>query len=53
MPWPAPAPWAEKKEAEEADKKLSAELTDKLFVGLLVIILMICAYNAIRMLGAA
>lgn len=34
-------------------KKLSAELTDKLFIGLLVIILMICAYNAIRMLGAA
>ena len=34
-------------------KKLSAELTDKLFIGLLAAILIICAYNAIRMLGAA
>ena len=32
-------------------RKLSAEVTDKLFIGLLVIILGICAYNAIRMLG--
>ncbi|MBR2822932.1 MAG: sulfite exporter TauE/SafE family protein [Clostridia bacterium] len=32
-------------------KKLSAELTDKLFIGLLVIILFICAYNAVRMLA--
>ncbi len=34
-------------------KKLSAELTDKLFIGLLIVILFICGYNAVRMLGAA
>lgn len=34
-------------------KKLSAGLTDKLFIGLLIVILFICGYNAVRMLGAA
>ncbi len=32
-------------------KKLSAELTDKLFVGLLIVIFFICVYNAVRMLS--
>lgn len=32
-------------------KKLSSELTDKLFIGLLVVILGICIYNAVRMLA--
>ena len=32
-------------------KKLSAGVTDKLFIGLLAVILLICVWNAIRMLG--
>ena len=32
-------------------KKLSAELTDKLFIGLLAVIFFICVYNAVRMLS--
>ena len=32
-------------------KKLSNELTDRLFIGLLIVILCICVYNAVRMLG--
>ncbi|MDO4483082.1 MAG: sulfite exporter TauE/SafE family protein [Clostridia bacterium] len=32
-------------------KKLSAALTDKLFIGLLVVIFGICIYNAVRMLA--
>ena len=32
-------------------KKLSSELTDKLFIGLLIVILGICIYNAVRMLA--
>ena len=32
-------------------KKLSSELTDRLFLGLLVVILGICIYNAVRMLA--
>lgn len=32
-------------------KKLSSELTDKLFIGLLVVIFIICVYNTVRMLS--
>lgn len=32
-------------------KKMSAALTDKLFIGLLVVIFAICIYNTVRMLG--
>ena len=32
-------------------KKLSTELTDRLFIGLLLVILCICVYNAVRMLA--
>ena len=32
-------------------KKLSSELTDKLFIGLLIVILGICVYNTVRMLS--
>lgn len=32
-------------------KKLSSELTDKLFIGLLVVIFVICVYNTVRMLS--
>ena len=34
-------------------KKLSASLTDKLFICLLVVILGICVYNSVRMLSPA
>lgn len=32
-------------------KKLSSELTDKLFIGLLIVIFIICVYNTVRMLS--
>ena len=32
-------------------KKLSADLTDKLFIGLLSVIVFICVYNTARMLA--
>ncbi|MDO5325898.1 MAG: sulfite exporter TauE/SafE family protein [Clostridia bacterium] len=32
-------------------KKLSAHLTDRLFIGLLIVIFAICVYNAVRMLA--
>lgn len=32
-------------------KKLSSELTDKLFIGLLIVIFVICIYNTVRMLS--
>ena len=38
--------------SSQLHKKLSAALTDRLFIGLLIVILLICVYNAIRMLGA-